>query len=167
MSVCHICSKPSTKHCSDCQRVHYCSKECQTKDWKRHKIECKDTNLVLACDKHVEKLLSHMSVPKENCIILMVDRDIQGTQCMPYTNVLDVIKVKGGTLVSGWLVYENEYIVEAEAWCAWKPPNSNYTLNVTPSEDGKAFGTLFFVDPSVSEFINNNGSFPLNKILMK
>ena len=97
----------------------------------------------------------------------MVDRDIQGTQCMPYTNVLDVIKVKGGTLVSGWLVYENEYIVEAEAWCAWKPPNSNYTLNVTPSEDGKAFGTLFFVDPSVSEFINNNGSYPLNKILMR
>ena len=29
------------KHCSACKSVHYCSRECQKSDWKRHKKECK------------------------------------------------------------------------------------------------------------------------------
>lgn len=27
--------------CTRCEVMHYCSEECQKKDWKRHKIECK------------------------------------------------------------------------------------------------------------------------------
>ena len=26
--------------CSHCRKVYYCSKECQLKDWKAHKLSC-------------------------------------------------------------------------------------------------------------------------------
>jgi hypothetical protein len=38
---CKICSKKTTNRCSKCKRVHYCSQECQKKDWKEHKGTCK------------------------------------------------------------------------------------------------------------------------------
>ncbi|KAJ7615730.1 hypothetical protein DFH06DRAFT_111827 [Mycena polygramma] len=39
-SLC-ICSKPATNRCSACKTVGYCSQECQRRDWKAHKIQCK------------------------------------------------------------------------------------------------------------------------------
>lgn len=36
---CLVCSKQSTKHCGRCD-APYCSKECQTQDWPRHKVGC-------------------------------------------------------------------------------------------------------------------------------
>ncbi|EKJ78693.1 hypothetical protein FPSE_01181 [Fusarium pseudograminearum CS3096] len=44
---CRSCGKPENeegvtlKKCSRCQRVKYCSGECQKKDWKKHRAECK------------------------------------------------------------------------------------------------------------------------------
>lgn len=40
---CNTCKKkPPAKlsKCAKCQLIYYCSKECQTQDWKRHKLEC-------------------------------------------------------------------------------------------------------------------------------
>src|SRR4029079_5007205 len=45
--VCYICSycrESASEHCSKCKRVYYCSRECQTKDWTKHKLECKKIN---------------------------------------------------------------------------------------------------------------------------
>lgn len=41
---CEICDTVSTLLCSKCKNSHYCSKKCQTKDWKNHKEECKKIN---------------------------------------------------------------------------------------------------------------------------
>jgi hypothetical protein len=40
--ICHVCHDPelSTKNCSNCRSVYYCSKVCQKKDWKCHKKIC-------------------------------------------------------------------------------------------------------------------------------
>ena len=39
---CHTCqSTESLKYCSGCRDVHYCSKACQTKDWKTHQTHCR------------------------------------------------------------------------------------------------------------------------------
>lgn len=35
-----ICGNESTKYCKNCKSEKYCSRECQVKDWKRHKLEC-------------------------------------------------------------------------------------------------------------------------------
>ena len=39
---CYVCQAPKAKHrCGKCGVTHYCSVECQERDWPRHKIfEC-------------------------------------------------------------------------------------------------------------------------------
>ena len=39
MSLCVVCSKTATQKCSKCP-VHYCSAECQTQHWPKHKLVC-------------------------------------------------------------------------------------------------------------------------------
>lgn len=34
------CPWPGTDRCGHCQMRHYCSRECQKKEWPRHKLEC-------------------------------------------------------------------------------------------------------------------------------
>jgi len=35
-NICRICEKVTRKRCP-CRKVYYCSKECQKKDWRKHK----------------------------------------------------------------------------------------------------------------------------------
>ena len=39
--LCKICSKKAKFKCEQCGKVSYCSRECQFKDWNRHKADCK------------------------------------------------------------------------------------------------------------------------------
>ena len=40
---CSGCLKTAAEmpRCSGCGKVSYCSEECQKKDWKKHKVDCK------------------------------------------------------------------------------------------------------------------------------
>jgi hypothetical protein len=45
MTACKVCYKvEGAQKCARCRTVSYCGKECQKKDWKRHKPVCKATN---------------------------------------------------------------------------------------------------------------------------
>ncbi|KAJ7766049.1 hypothetical protein B0H16DRAFT_1522878 [Mycena metata] len=35
------CGKPGEMRCSGCKILRYCGSECQKKDWKAHKLDCK------------------------------------------------------------------------------------------------------------------------------
>ena len=50
------CQKDGSKRCSICKTVHYCSTECQKKDWKEHRILCNDGTGILQPRKIIEKL---------------------------------------------------------------------------------------------------------------
>ena len=39
--LCRVCSKKARIKCDQCGKVSYCSRECQFKDWNRHKGNCK------------------------------------------------------------------------------------------------------------------------------
>ena len=39
--LCKVCSKKSRFKCEQCGKVSYCSRDCQFKDWNRHKNNCK------------------------------------------------------------------------------------------------------------------------------
>lgn len=46
LHACHACSRQETADtkfaaCSRCKCTFYCSRECQRKDWKNHKVECR------------------------------------------------------------------------------------------------------------------------------
>lgn len=56
---CWGCYSPGAKKCSVCKARRYCSVECQTEDWTRHKLECSMFR------EHGVKVLS-MSVGEEN-----------------------------------------------------------------------------------------------------
>lgn len=39
--VCKVCSQTTNiRRCSRCQSAYYCSKACQSQDWKEHRAEC-------------------------------------------------------------------------------------------------------------------------------
>jgi hypothetical protein len=38
---CNTCQKPADTRCADCITTYYCNRECQKKDWKNHKSNCK------------------------------------------------------------------------------------------------------------------------------
>jgi hypothetical protein len=40
------CPRESYKKCSACLTEHYCSRECQKKDWKNHKITCNENKKI-------------------------------------------------------------------------------------------------------------------------
>jgi hypothetical protein len=40
MSTCINCNKQTTQICNGCKCTYYCSRDCQVKHWKNHKIEC-------------------------------------------------------------------------------------------------------------------------------
>lgn len=65
--ICIKCSKPSIKRCSKCLYAYYCSRECQVKDWKSHKLSC------ISPLKYVDETIS-MSIRRfgiENCTELL------------------------------------------------------------------------------------------------
>src|ERR1700678_1186058 len=37
---CKVCCEATNTLCAGCSSVHYCSKECQKRDWKNHKPSC-------------------------------------------------------------------------------------------------------------------------------
>ena len=38
--LCAVCKKDADKSCGECKNAHYCSAECQKKDWPTHKKLC-------------------------------------------------------------------------------------------------------------------------------
>jgi hypothetical protein len=38
---CYVCQKPAKNLCSKCKKIYYCSRDCQAKDWQKHKLICK------------------------------------------------------------------------------------------------------------------------------
>jgi hypothetical protein len=38
---CNYCRKSADKHCQGCKKVAYCSVDCQSAEWKKHKKYCK------------------------------------------------------------------------------------------------------------------------------
>ncbi|KAF8158005.1 hypothetical protein B0H34DRAFT_438197 [Crassisporium funariophilum] len=71
ISKCSLCGRFDLKLrlCASCAEVLYCSKECQNKDWKSHKVQCGNTDRIdlgsfhplLACVIHISHL--HPDVP--------------------------------------------------------------------------------------------------------
>ena len=47
------CPKTVEGQCSGCKKIHYCSREHQTRDWKRHRKDCKVKNS--ACPRFHEE----------------------------------------------------------------------------------------------------------------
>ncbi|EDV98685.1 zinc finger MYND domain-containing protein 10 homolog [Drosophila grimshawi] len=43
---CGACYKVAKKKCGNCKEMYYCSRECQLKDWPRHKESCNDVKVV-------------------------------------------------------------------------------------------------------------------------
>ena len=51
--ICSVCGEKSSLRCSNCLGAFYCSIPCQKKDWKKHKVVCKQAEKI---KKSYEKL---------------------------------------------------------------------------------------------------------------
>lgn len=61
MNPCKVCSVicENMQKCSACKSVHYCSADCQRKDWKFHKTACFKVNQVYFSDKAIETVFNN------------------------------------------------------------------------------------------------------------
>jgi hypothetical protein len=50
-STCAFCDKAASRKCTGCKTYVYCGKECQSSDWRKHKIICKDVLLSQALER--------------------------------------------------------------------------------------------------------------------
>ena len=46
--TCFSCKKVAKSCCGKCKKAYFCSRECQTKAWPRHKLLCPDSSKLLA-----------------------------------------------------------------------------------------------------------------------
>jgi len=67
MGLCFVCQSETSKICHACQVTFYCSKQCQTQDWKKggHKQTCQGSNL---SPKEVKKTVFPKDKPKSTAI---------------------------------------------------------------------------------------------------
>ncbi|KAJ7191557.1 hypothetical protein GGX14DRAFT_481300 [Mycena pura] len=61
---CASCGAPATKKCSKCQKVWYCSKECQVKEWSGHRVHCDPKRPITSAD-HLQAAVHHNKVPDD------------------------------------------------------------------------------------------------------
>ena len=58
---CPMCKKVAENKCTACKEVFYCSRECQKKHWKTHKIECKSLPYKVIKSSHILLKFYHSS----------------------------------------------------------------------------------------------------------
>lgn len=108
--ACLTCGKTSVNtgkalsKCMECKKVSYCSKECQTKDWKKHKVFCKAAKLKEKDFASTDGLPMEVSpsefqsLPREP-----VDEINAGSQvCRRVVNTLKVLSDKYGNGFATW-----------------------------------------------------------------
>ena len=69
--ICSVCCKKSSLRCSNCLGTLYCGQECQTKDWKKHKPQCKAAEMIKK--QYIEQ--GHRTVEE-------IDAEIESTKRM-------------------------------------------------------------------------------------
>ena len=79
MGQCGVCSGPARCQCV-CGRVWYCSKTCQTLDWRNHRRDCDKVLLATLKDKGRALLASKRiqfgeEILRENPLLLINNRD--------------------------------------------------------------------------------------------
>ena len=61
LRTCNFCKKETSKRCSGCLLVWYCSKECQTAGWEDHRQECKEIKKeYVACELSGVRYKTHL-----------------------------------------------------------------------------------------------------------
>jgi hypothetical protein len=92
-----VCGKSADKLCGKCEVKQYCSRRCQSKDWKSHKTHCNNSKNVeskCVCGKDADKLCSGCEV-KQYCSRSCQSKDWKSHK-MQCGNSEDVEKIMNG-----------------------------------------------------------------------
>jgi hypothetical protein len=108
-SSCSRCNEPTTQKCAACKSTYYCGSECQTKDWKDHKKNCKDLvmgKIIQRAGKIMQKLyLRFREDTFDACITKVVDKG----------NILEVYDdIKFSTRKNGWFAPFPHHLIKNE-----------------------------------------------------
>ena len=65
--MCRYCNKAednpefqlSLKTCSRCKQAHYCTQDCQKKDWKEHRLVCRKQSLACTTDNTSQRIVAN------------------------------------------------------------------------------------------------------------
>jgi hypothetical protein len=81
-SPCRVCSaepKSGNKVCSRCKHVWYCSRKCQTTDWKQHKPNCTPLTNAAALERRVWKSESPPQLKEIDDVLYLGDTPVPET----------------------------------------------------------------------------------------
>jgi len=69
MTACSVCKASPATPCTGCHSANYCGKECQKKDWKLHKTQCKAFKVVYAAEEHGRSIVAARDVKAGEVLI--------------------------------------------------------------------------------------------------
>ena len=73
-----------------------------------------------------------------------------------FANVEHLVREHGGKAVLGWSLYENEFMLEAEAHAVWEDPEGEL-YNVTLGNTAEATSVHMFIHPEFEDWVVQNG----------
>jgi hypothetical protein len=111
--ACLICEKPNSKLCGVCKSSAYCSQECQKKDWKIHKLLCKDfANFDMSARPSPDHFLGfHFPVDDEKprCVWMKATVDVDGGVLTLYEDPQTKVVNFGDGMVKATIVMQDYF----------------------------------------------------------
>jgi len=79
--TCGVCGTAPSTPCGGCSQVEYCGKDCQRKDWRQHKANCKSYKVVTSVEEHGNHAVACRDLKKGEKI-MCVEPDLLGPRLM-------------------------------------------------------------------------------------
>ena len=158
------------KRCSQCKTVHYCSDTCHKQSWPEHKVIClllarpqnqdllsitilnprddrkisshgNNTTEIKILRQDVIAFIEQLDCDPNEAALMSMDENLPiGAHGNCFANVNHLVELHGGKSRCGWQLFENRYLIEAEAHCVWQSPDDPKPyINITPCNAGAAY----------------------------